>query len=134
MPPPTESAHPRTQIRSDRVLNRPGLLSAPIHTAGYPLAKGEEGGRGKQGGIIACKPVLYVRIRISIFWAFKIRICPYLYGSGPFHYKAKKSKKTNEGRLILCCRLSKPSVVDPQWFQCGSGSSFRYKTRKLLHY
>jgi hypothetical protein len=48
MPPPTESAHPRTQIRSDRVLNRPGLLSAPIHTAGYPLAKGEEGVGGNQ--------------------------------------------------------------------------------------
>jgi hypothetical protein len=48
MPPPTESAHPRTQIRSDRVLNRPGLLSAPIHTAGYPhWPKGWKGVRGE---------------------------------------------------------------------------------------
>ncbi len=49
MPPPTESAHPRTQIRSDRVLNRPGLLSAPIHTAGYPHSpKGRKGVGGYQ--------------------------------------------------------------------------------------
>ena len=33
---PKWGAHPRTQIRSDRVLNRPGLLSGPIHGACSP--------------------------------------------------------------------------------------------------
>jgi hypothetical protein len=93
MPPPTESAHPRTQIRSDRVLNRPGLLSAPIHTAGYPhWPKGKKGVRGEtrwkyslQTGVVY--PDQY------FFGASRIRIRPYLNGSGSFHCQAKKVRK-----------------------------------------
>jgi hypothetical protein len=98
MPPPTESAHPRIQIRSDRVLNRPGLLSAPIHTAGYPLAKGEEGVRGEtrwkyslQTGVVYPDPYLF-----GPSGSGSILICT----DPDTSFIMQKSKKTDEGRLV----------------------------------